>query len=65
MIEYFRINFGIRIYWFIDRYGRQWNDFKDFIGHPSDPKWLRWIVDKFIYPHEYFEALHEELGYND
>jgi len=62
-MNYFRIHIGIRIYWFLDRFGRQWNDFKDFIGHPSDPKWLRWIVDKTIYPHEFFDKLNKEMGY--
>ena len=35
-----------KVYWFMDRlFGRAWNDFKDFIGHPSDPPWIRWLVD--------------------
>jgi len=63
-MNYFRIHIGIHIYWFLDRFGRQWNDFKDFIGHPSDPKWLRWIVDKTIYPHEFYDKLNKEMGYN-
>ena len=42
-----------RLYWFMyDHFGRAWNDFKDFIGHPSDPKWIRWLVDNIpgFYP---------------
>ena len=37
---------GYRLYWFLDRhFGKRWNDFKDFIGYPSDPKWLTRFVD--------------------
>lgn len=44
-----------KIYWFLDNHlGRVWNDFKEFIGHPSDPAWIRWLVDHVpgYYPKE-------------
>ena len=35
-----------RLYWFMyDTFGRAWCDFKDLIGHPSDPKWLTRFVE--------------------
>ena len=37
---------GYRLYWFLDKlFGRAWDNFKDLIGHPSDPKWLTRFVD--------------------
>ena len=57
-----------KVYWFLDRhFGRRWNDFKDFIGHPSDPSWLTWIIDHTpgYYPKEEMGKLNKEMGYDD
>ncbi len=34
-----------RVYWFMyNTFVRAWNNFKEFIGHPRDPDWIRWLV---------------------
>ena len=51
-----------KLYWFLDDlFGKPWNDFKDFIGHPSDPKWIRWLVDNIpgYYPSDMNEDWEE------
>ena len=51
---------GYRLYWFLDNlFGRHWNNFKSFIGHPSDPWWITWIVDHI--PGYYPEWIEEQV----
>ena len=57
-----------KVYWFLDHhFGRRWNDFKGFIGHTSDPKWLTWLIDHIpsYYPKKEMEELNREMGYYD
>ena len=55
---------GYRLYWFMyNTFGRAWNDFKDLIGHPSDPARLTKIVDSI--PGYYPEWVEEEVELGD
>ena len=51
-----------RLYWFLyNHFGRRWNDFKDFIGHPSDPLWIRWLVDTLLDVDTLTKELNKEI----